>query len=79
MTTRTHFVRFLTKTQIKNCQQMLSKVSGMPHPIDFKAGHFKINAPDGDEVFSGLDTGRGRWICMLHREVFEEEPLATEN
>lgn len=72
MKQRTHFTRILSKAQVKACQQMLEECSGRLHPIDWNATMFQIKAPDGDEVFAGLKHPSGKYICRLHREVFEE-------
>lgn len=73
---RKHFVRILTTQNVKDLARMLEGAAGRRFPLNLKEGHFKIHAPDGDEVFSGLKHSSGKWICRLHREVFDERVSA---
>jgi hypothetical protein len=76
MSERKHFVRILTTVQVRDLHRQLQKAAGRKLPLNLKSGFFKIHAPDGDEVFSGLKHSSGRWLCRLHREVFDERVSA---
>jgi hypothetical protein len=72
----THFVRILDTTQVKDLHRQLQRAAGRKLPLDLKSGFFKIHAPDGDEVLSGMKHPSGKWLCRLHREVFDERVSA---
>ena len=72
--TRKRFCRFLTREQVNLTIDMLNAGVGSSFPyVKARQGTFKIKAPDGDEVFSGLKHPSGTYICLLHREVFSEK------
>ncbi len=68
-----YFARILTKRQVKACQRLLEQSAGKALPIDFGTQHFEIKAPDGDVVFAGAKFPSGRYVCRLHREVFNPD------
>lgn len=73
---RTHFVRILDTSQVRSLVRMLEAAADRSFPVDLKAETFKIHAPDGDMVFAGLKHPSGKWLCRLHREVFDERVQA---
>lgn len=69
---KTHFVRMLKTSQVKETVKMLNQGCGTQFPIPMaKDERFEIKAPDGDIVFSGLYNG-SIWLCRLHKEVFTQ-------
>jgi hypothetical protein len=77
MSERKHFVRILTTVQVRDLHRQLERAAGRKLPLDLKRDFFEIHAPDGDVVFAGIaHRAPGRWICRLHREVFDERVSA---
>lgn len=69
----THFVRILDRNAVNDIIGQLSAVAERKFPkVRSKDQDFKIEAPDGDEVFTGIRHPSGRFICRLHREVFSD-------
>ncbi len=71
-----YFVRILSRKQIMICVAMLEDCAGQKFPINLHES-FEIKAPDGDMVFAGLRARTDRYICRMHREVFD--PAATRD
>lgn len=71
-----YFVRILDLGQVHKCHQDLERISGRRLPIDLSSGHFCIKAPDGDEVFMGVETHSDIWIVRFHKHVFDENTFS---
>ena len=71
-----YFARILSRKQVMICVAMLEDCAGQKYPINLRET-FEIKAPDGDMVFAGLRVRNDRFICRMHREVFD--PAATRD
>ena len=69
---RTHFARIFTAKQCRDLIKQLDEVTGRKTHTGPLGDSFAIHAPDGDLVFAGLRHSGGRYLCRLHREVFDE-------
>ena len=70
---RTHFVRFLKRKQVNETIDMLNASASTQFPhVTARQETFKIKAPDGDEVFSGMLGPQNTYLCRLHKEVFSQ-------
>lgn len=77
MATSNYFARVFSRKQVMICVAMLEDCAGRKYPVNLRDETFKIDAPDGDMVFAGLRIRDDRFICRLHREVFD--PAATRD
>jgi hypothetical protein len=69
----THFVRILSWLDVNSVVDMLNAGCGTHFPAVKKSQEqFEIKAPDGDVVLAGVRHPSGKFICRLHKEVFQQ-------